>query len=92
MIVNEQRILHNLLGLKVTKIDHRHARIGFIIDKEPIPVVVTFGFGECRVMGIPPAVLFAEDISFIEDIVSYAVTIPLPWLGGEYRDGLEQSH
>ena len=93
MLVLEKRIDHDLFGLEVMQIDHRHTRVRFVVDKEVAAVVLTFGFRECGVVGIAEVDVPALDTSLGKHSFGFVVkTIALPWLGCKHADVFENAH
>ena len=92
VVVDEQRVFDDLFGFKVSKIDHRDACVGLVVDEEPISVVVAIGFRECGVVCVSPAVLFAADIAFVENFVSDSESPPLPRFWSKHTDRAENAH
>lgn len=89
----QDRVHDDLLRFEVVQRDHAHARRGFIVDEQVFAVQITVGFGDGRVVGIPPVQLAPVDLALFENRFQFFVeAIALPRLGGEDGDIFQNPH
>ena len=87
------RVHHDLLGLEVTQVDHRQTRVGLVVDEQELAVVLTFGFGNRRVVRIAPGDLLAVDHALLEHALGALVeAVALPGFRRKHGDVLEDAH
>ena len=89
----EDGVDHDLLGDEVLQVDDRQTGVGFVVDDQPLSVVLSVGLGEGGVVGISPGDLLAADLALREDRFGIVVIAPsLPRFRGEDTDVLEDPH
>jgi hypothetical protein len=94
VVADDVGVLDDLLGAEVAQVDHGHARVGLVVDEDPLAVVVAVGLAQRRVMGVAHANLDAIDVAGIQDLLGgdIADAVALPGFGREDGDILEDAH
>jgi hypothetical protein len=91
MVVVDDRVAHNLLGLPVAQVYNRHAPVQLVADKQELPIILPVGLAKRRVVRISRRIRTAP-VDLVDCRILYAKPVATPRIRHKHWDYLENAH